>query len=164
MCNSFPLCQPKLILLSEALQKTWRSPIYSFFKPNVTFQIHDDRPCHFFACAAPKCKAPAGGVRRFQDSKDKASTANLKHHALRCFGEDAVNAAIARKKAPSLSGSIFALFARKGKQPVKYSHRAHTNPEVRLVYFNILFQLCMPVLTALIVRASSNGLQKTTAL
>ena len=115
-------------------------------------------------CAAPKCKAPAGGVRRFQDSKDKASTANLKHHALRCFGEDAVNAAIAGKKAPSLSGSIFALFTCKGKQPVKYSHHAHTNPEVRLVYFNILFQLCMPMLTALIVRTSSNGLQKTIAL
>jgi len=72
-----------------------------------------------------------GGVRRFQDSKDKASTANLKHHTLRCFGEDAVNAAIAGKQAAGRNGSIFALFARKGKQPVKYSHRVHTNPEVR---------------------------------
>jgi hypothetical protein len=26
-----------------------------------------------------------------------------------------------------------ALFARKGKQPVRYSHRVHTNPEVRYV-------------------------------
>lgn len=145
-------CPLKLILpSSEALKNTWRSPIYSFFKPDVTFQTHDGRPCHFFVCAAPKCKVRAGGVRRFQDSKDKASTANLKHHALRCFGEDAVNAAIAGKEGPSLSGSIFALFARKGKQLVKYSHRAHTNPEVRLVYFSILFQLCM--LTALIVHA-----------
>jgi hypothetical protein len=57
--------------------------------------------------------------------------ANLKHHALRCFGEDSVNAAIAGKKAAARSGSIFALFARKGKQPVRYSHRVHTNPEVR---------------------------------
>jgi len=116
---------------------TWCSPIYTFFKPDVTFQIHHGRPCHFFVCAASKCKASTGGVRRFQDSKDRASTANLKHHALRCFSQDAVNAVITRKEAPSLSGSIFALFARqgKGKQPVKYSHRAHTNPEVRLVYF-----------------------------
>jgi hypothetical protein len=115
----------------EFLKRTWRSPIYSFFKPNVAFQYHEDRPCHVFTCAAPKCKARGGVVRRFQDSKDKSSTANLKHHALRCFGEDAVNAAISGKQAPKLSSSIFALFARKGKQPVKYSHRVHTNPEVR---------------------------------
>jgi hypothetical protein len=73
----------------------------------------------------------AGGVRRFQDSKDKSSTANLKYHAIRCFGEDAVNAAVAGKQAAHRDGSIFALFARKGKQPAKYSHRIHTNPEVR---------------------------------
>ena len=72
-----------------------------------------------------------GIIRRFQDSKDKASTVNLKHHALRCFGTDAMNAAIAGKQAMNLNGSIFALFACKGKQPVKYSHRVHTNPEVR---------------------------------
>ena len=57
--------------------------------------------------------------------------ANLKHHAIRCFGEDAINAAIAGKQASERNGSIFTLFARKGKQLVKYSHRAHTNPEVR---------------------------------
>jgi len=71
-----------------------------------------------------------GGVRRFQDSKDKSSTANLKHHALRCFGADAVNAAVTGKKASTQNKSIFALFARKGKQLVRYSHRVHTNPEV----------------------------------
>ena len=133
-------CPLTLILpLSEALKKTWCSPLYSFFKPDVTFQTQDGRPCHFFVCATPKCKVRAGGVRRFQDSQDKASTANLKHHTLHCFGEDAVNTAIVGKEAPSLSGSIFALFARKGKQLVKYLHHAHTNPEVRLVYFSILF-------------------------
>jgi hypothetical protein len=116
----------------EELKKHWRSPIYSFFKPDVTFQYHDNRPCHFFTCAAAKCKVRAGGVRRFQDSKDKASTANLKHHALRCFGEDAVNDAIAGKKSLARNSSIFALFARKGKQPpAGYSHRVHTNPEIR---------------------------------
>jgi hypothetical protein len=119
----------------EELKKHWRSPIYSFFNPDVTFQYHENRPCHFFTCAAPRCKVSAGGVRRFQDSKDKASTANLKHHAIRCFGADAVNDAIAGKKtAPNTS--IFTLFARQGKQPpVKYSHRVHTNPEVRSVIF-----------------------------
>jgi hypothetical protein len=29
------------------------------------------------------------------------------------------------------SGSIFSMFARQGKQPVRYSHRTHTNTEVR---------------------------------
>jgi hypothetical protein len=114
----------------EALKRTWRSPIYSFVKPDISFQYYEGRPCHVFTCAAPKCKVRAGVVHRFQDSKDKASTANLKHHALCYFGEDAINAAIAGKQA-KLSGSIFALFTRKGKQPVKYSHRVHTNPEVR---------------------------------
>jgi len=71
-----------------------------------------------------------GIVHHFQDSKDKSSTANLKHHALHCFGADAVNAAIASKKPIERNKSIFALFARKGKQPVKYSHHVHTNPEV----------------------------------
>ena len=125
--------------MSEALQEHWRSPIYTFFKPDVVFQYHDGRPSHFFTCAAPKCKLRAGGIRCYQDSKDKASTANLKHHALRCFGEDAVNAAIAGKEHTNHSRGILALFARKGKQPVKYSHRVHTNPEVRyipLLYIN----------------------------
>jgi len=113
------------------LKRTWHSPIYSFFKPDISFQYCEGRPCHAFTCAAPKCKGRTHVVHRYQDSKDKASTANLKHHALRCFGEDAINAAIAGKRVPKLSSSIFALFARKGKQPAKYSHRVHTNPEVQ---------------------------------
>ena len=132
---------------TEALKDHWRLPIYTFFKPDVVFQYHEGRPCHFFPCAAPKCKVHSGGVRRYQDSKDKASTANLKHHALRCFGEDAVNAAIAGKKHTNPLRGIFALFARKGKQPVRYSHRVHTNPEVRcilLLYVCTLMQLTNP--------------------
>ncbi|KAG1866362.1 hypothetical protein C8R48DRAFT_747589 [Suillus tomentosus] len=80
------------------------------------------RPCHFFTCAAPTCKLRAGGVRRFQDSKDKSSTANLKHHTIRCFGEDTVNAGISGKAASERNGL-----------PVKYSHRVHTNSELRYV-------------------------------
>lgn len=116
---------------SEALKRTWRSPIYSFFKSDVTVQYHDGRPCHFFTCAAQKCKTALGGVRRYQDSKDKASTANLKHHARRCFGEEAVKTALGAKDVGGESGSIFSLFARQGQQPVQYSHRSHSNPEIR---------------------------------
>ena len=115
----------------DALKWTWHLPIYSFFKPDVTFQNYEGQPCHVFACAALKYKAHACGICHFQDSKDKASTANLKHHALHCFGEDAVNAAITGKQAPKLSHSIFSLFAWNSKQLVKYSHCAHTNPEVQ---------------------------------
>jgi hypothetical protein len=122
-------------LLAEALKKSWRSPIYSFFKSDgISIQYHDGRLCHFFPCAALKCKSTTGGVRRFQDSKDKSSTANLKHHANQCFGEEAVNNAIGGKPGITPSASIFSLFANEGQKPVHYSHRAHTNPEVRYVY------------------------------
>jgi hypothetical protein len=105
--------------------------IYTFFKPNVSYQIHNGRPCHFFPCAGRKCKTKAGGVRRYQDSKDRASTANLKYHVIGCFGEDAVKTATKDPDGKTQNGSIFASFARQGQQPVQYSHRAHTNPEVR---------------------------------
>ncbi|KAI0288641.1 hypothetical protein BC826DRAFT_915559, partial [Russula brevipes] len=79
---------------------------------------------------ARKCKTTAGGVRRFQDSKDKASTANLRHHALRCFGEEAVRNGTKGKDVDGTSGSIFSLFARQGRKPVNPSHRSHTNAEL----------------------------------
>jgi hypothetical protein len=78
-----------------------------------------------------KCKSPLKGVCCFQDSKDKPSTANLKHHAIKCFGEDAVNNAVKGIKAGARSGSIFAIFARQGQQLVKYSHCVHTDAGVR---------------------------------
>jgi hypothetical protein len=70
-------------------------------------------------------------VRRFQDSKDKSLTANLRHHANRCFGEDAVKTATNVQDAEGHSSSIFALFARQRQQPVHHSHHSHTNDEVR---------------------------------
>ncbi|KAG2336821.1 hypothetical protein BDR05DRAFT_844647, partial [Suillus weaverae] len=76
------------------------------------------------------CKLHAGGVHQFQNTKDKSSTANLKHHTIHCFGEDTINAAISGKAASECNGLIFALFAQNSKQPVKYSHCVHTNPEL----------------------------------
>ena len=113
-----------------AAQRTWRSPIYSFFKAEVKIEHHNGRVAHFFTCSAKKCKTTAGGVRRYQDKADKSSTANLRHHAIRCFGEDVVNAAVNGENA-SHSGNIFNSFARQGQKPVTYSFRTHTNPEVR---------------------------------
>lgn len=99
-----------IISTSEALQEHWHSPIYTFFKPNIVFQYHDGRPCHFFTCATPKCKVCAGGVHWYQNLKDKLSTANLKHHALCCFGGDVVNTAVARKECTNHSRGILAFF------------------------------------------------------
>ena len=120
-----------LIRPAAAAKRSWRSPVYSFFKDNVT--IHYDkekRLYHFFPCAAPRCKTSQGGVRHYQDKKDKNSTANLKHHAERCFGEDIVKAAFEGKTfTGTTDGSIFQAFARRGQEPVTMSHRSLTNPE-----------------------------------
>ena len=51
-----------LSLLSHfivAARKTWRSPIYSFFKPNVAVEIHKGHISHFFRCATKRCKTDA---------------------------------------------------------------------------------------------------------
>ena len=126
---SFFIISP--ILITAAAKETWRSPIYSFFKPEVTIEVHNGRVAHFFACKAKKCKTEARGVRRYQDKGDKASTANLRHHVIRCFGEDTVNEAIRGESGHRRSGNIFSAFAGQGKRPVTYSHRAHSSNEFR---------------------------------
>ncbi|KAG2099277.1 uncharacterized protein F5147DRAFT_582695, partial [Suillus discolor] len=117
----------------DALKKTWCSAVYSFFKLDaVTVQYLDGRLVHFFPCGARKCKLPAGGVRRFQDSKDKSSTMNLRHHTNGCWGKEAVDHAFSGGKVvQATSGSVFSAFARKGQQPVHHTYRMHTSNEVR---------------------------------
>ncbi|KAG6825672.1 hypothetical protein H0H92_002873 [Tricholoma furcatifolium] len=91
----------------------------------------DHRKAHVFHCAAKRCKGK-GTVRRYQDSKDRAATSNLKTHAVRCFRPEAVNAAFSADNSTSpRDGSIFAAFARQGQQPVTVSHRALTAQETR---------------------------------
>lgn len=121
-----------LICIVERLKKTWRSPVYGFFKNKVDIGYEEGRKYHFFKCATKRCKGK-GGVRRYQDSQDRAATSNLKTHAIRCFGADAVDAAF--KKGPSTTpgASIFASFARLGQRVVSFSHRAHTSDETRFV-------------------------------
>ena len=109
--------------------------MYGFFKAEVTVGYEGQRKYHFFHCAAKKCRGLKGvhGVRRLQDSKDRAATSNLKSHAVKCFGQDAVNAAFNKLESEpkSYNSSIFAAFARQGQWPVKVSHRAHTKAESR---------------------------------
>src|SRR3984885_2756030 len=128
-------CHALLIQPSATAKKTWRSAVYSFFKPEVTIEVHEGRVSHFFACSAKKCKTSAKGIRRYQDKGDKSSTAtaNLRHHAMRCFGEDTVNMAMKGEPSVDRSGNIFNTFAHQGKQPATYSHRAHSTPEFRYV-------------------------------
>ena len=112
-----------------AAWKTWRSPIYSFFKPDIAVKIHKGCVSHFFQCAMKRCKTDARGIQRCQDKGDMSSTANLHHHAICCFGEDCVNTTV-NGPGIKLSGNIFNLFARQGQQPVSVSHRSHTNSEL----------------------------------
>jgi hypothetical protein len=123
----------KLIRFAERLSKGWRSAVYGFFKPDVKIGYDGGRKYHFFHCAAQKCQGMKGvhGVRRFQDSKDRAATSNLKYHAIKCFGKDAVDAAFNDTQPKARDASIFAVFARQGQRPVKVSHRAHTKAESR---------------------------------
>ena len=119
-----------MVLCTELLKKTWHSPIYSVFSNDVEVQHHNGHPCHFFPCAARKCKTSLEGVHHYQDTKDKSSTTNLKHHAIRCFGEDAVNHALRGMDTGFSSGSIFAVFSHQGQQPIHYTHKTHTTAEV----------------------------------
>ena len=57
------------------------------------------------------------------------ATSNLKTHALKCFGADAVAAATDKQDASNHDGSVFASFAHVGQQPVKFSHHTHTTEE-----------------------------------
>lgn len=80
-------------------------------------------------------------MRRFLDTKDKASTKTLRVHAINCWGREIVNrsddadtieaARQALKGAELRDGSITAVFERTGKGKVTYSHHAHTNVETR---------------------------------
>jgi hypothetical protein len=79
-----------------------------------------------------KCKT-SRGVWRYQDSKDRATTSNLKMHALKCFGVNAVTAACEKKDAVGCDGLIFASFAHVGQHPIKFTHHTHTTDETQYI-------------------------------
>ncbi|KAE9407640.1 hypothetical protein BT96DRAFT_763042, partial [Gymnopus androsaceus JB14] len=114
----------------ERIRARWTSPIYSFFKSDVTVGYEKGRKYHYFTCNACHCKGK-GGLRRYQDSSDKNSPGNLKKHAVNCFGQDTVDAAIKGSTHLQQDSSIYAAFGRKGAAPVNITHRAHTNAQIR---------------------------------
>ena len=53
--------------------------------------------CQVFTCTSKVCKAKVWDVLHYQDSKDVTSTGNLKRHAIRCFRDEVVDAALKRE-------------------------------------------------------------------
>ncbi|KII83105.1 hypothetical protein PLICRDRAFT_119829, partial [Plicaturopsis crispa FD-325 SS-3] len=112
------------------LSKDWNAPIYGFFKAIPIIEYHQNRRTHTFQCLAKHCKqrtaTKTGSVRRYLDTRDKTSTSNLRTHAKKCWGDDAVLAAdqlatgddvrAQTSKGTLDQGSITAAFERKGKE------------------------------------------------
>lgn len=125
------------------MSKEWTAGVYGFFKPDPIIEYANGRRAHTFICAATHCRGATRNVRRFLDTGDAKSTSNLRRHAIKCWGEENVDAARGRPvdeireatKGVSPSGSITAAFERKGKGKVSYSHRQHTRTETRY-FFN----------------------------
>jgi hypothetical protein len=123
------------------LMKRWDAPVYVFFRPTPAIVYVEGRKVHVFECAASHCKCKTRYVRRYVDTGDNSSTSNLRRHATRCWGDEAVAAAdktrtvkIAREALADkkeVDGSITAAFERAGKGKVTYSHRQHTTIEAR---------------------------------
>ncbi|KAH6893863.1 hypothetical protein BKA70DRAFT_1077058, partial [Coprinopsis sp. MPI-PUGE-AT-0042] len=122
----------------------FKAPIYAFFKPDPIVETIGGRECQVFKCAASHCNNQSCDVRRYLDTKDANSTSNLRKHALKCWGEEAVtsactaaSAADVRKSGILASGQfsqgIDVMFQRTGKGKVLYSHRQHTSVETRYV-------------------------------
>ncbi|KIL54599.1 hypothetical protein M378DRAFT_92236, partial [Amanita muscaria Koide BX008] len=123
----------------EKMMKHWTSPIYAFFGPVPAIEYVHGRRCHVFKCSGQGCKFMA---RRYLDKGDRASTGNLIRHAKACWGEDAWKAAVACQDADdarnsvtkplALNGSIAAIFGRKRKGRVTYSHVQHTREQSKV--------------------------------
>ncbi|KAK7015604.1 hypothetical protein R3P38DRAFT_2543242, partial [Favolaschia claudopus] len=72
-------------------QASWTSHIYAFYHGNVSIEYRNDQLHHVFHCAARNCRRT---VSRNQTTKDAKSTKNLRSHAVKCWGEDNVAAAM----------------------------------------------------------------------
>ncbi|KAI6001417.1 hypothetical protein EDD15DRAFT_2158970 [Pisolithus albus] len=125
-------------VLSEQLQKEWVSPVYAFFGSMPVIKEIDGHRVHEFKCSARGCKVK---IRRYLDTKDARSTSNMRKHVKSCWGGDVLSVADNAKDANEVrmkivgsilrNGSITAIFERKGKGKVTYSHRQHTQSEMR---------------------------------
>ncbi|KAG6839135.1 hypothetical protein C0991_005489, partial [Blastosporella zonata] len=127
----------------DALYKTYKSPIYVFFLPPVYLRDHG-KEFHVFECAAKDCKCTGGRlVKRNMNTANATSTSNLRQHALRCWGEDVVKAAmdvksiheareVLKDKKNLKQSSIRVAFQVAGQKQVTYSDRLPTNLKTRV--------------------------------
>ncbi|TFK80651.1 hypothetical protein K466DRAFT_503539, partial [Polyporus arcularius HHB13444] len=123
----------------EELQKGWTSSVYAFYSSDVTIGYEEGCRYHEFKCMGKSCKLKKP-IRRFLDKDDVSSTGNLRKHAKKCWGEEAVALADQAEHAEEVrrtivkgilrDGTITMHFARK-KGQVTYSHRPHTKAETR---------------------------------
>ena len=140
---NYTSCEHQLISIIDKLYKTYKSPIYVFYLPPV-FKVENGKRYQVFRCAAKQCFTLGGHViKRNMDTTDATSTSNLKAHAKKCFGDEAVAAAsgvrnlrVARdvmkdKINLKRSGSLAVAFERAGQQRVTYSTKPPTPVEVR---------------------------------
>jgi predicted dienelactone hydrolase len=115
--------------------------VYAFFEPRPTVHEDKDRRWVQFKCTARHCESNSRIIKRFLDTKDSSSTANLQKHAKACWGEEVVLQAEAAKtvdaaqeglaKAEMRDGRITAVFERQGKGPITFSTIPHTYEETR---------------------------------
>jgi len=122
--------------------KRWDAPVYAFFKLTPAIIYVEGRKVHVFECTASHCKCKTQFVRCYIDTGDISFTGNLRRHAVRCWGSEAVAAAdktsndkVAREALSNkeVNRSITAAFERVGKDKVTYSHRQHTKLEARYI-------------------------------
>ena len=119
-------------------------PCLRLLQAKIKINEVDGRRVHDFTCNAVNCKGKGldgRRVRRYLDTGDSKSTSSLRRHAIKCWGPEIVSQAdkandlgIARdtvKDAELKDGSITAVFERTGKGKISYSHRPHTNVEIR---------------------------------
>ncbi|KAH9897078.1 uncharacterized protein BXZ73DRAFT_62961 [Epithele typhae] len=121
--------------------RKWHSFYYGFYEPIPKIAYGKGRRrCHVFTCASPSCKWQG---RRYLDKSDATSTGILQKHAIRCWGQEAVDSAReanmtadeVRKIVVSkrLSSDIKTYFTRKGKGSVVFSNRHLTQAETRWI-------------------------------
>jgi endonuclease V-like protein UPF0215 family len=130
--------KPSNIVNTERLKKGWTAPIYAFYDPTPEVGYENSRRYHLFRCAGRGCKK---AIRRYLDTGDSSSTANLRKHAKACWGVEAVEAAQSVRdiqearesvvKPLARNGSIASAFEHQGKGVITYSNRQHTRTETR---------------------------------
>ena len=119
------------------MQRIWKAPVYAFFKPNPTIEYVDGRKVHKFRCANTGCHHD---VRRYLASADRTSTNNLRKHARKCWGIEALEAADRMSTAGNAkecvakfkrTGNLRVAFGAASKKTFRYSTIQHTPTETQ---------------------------------